>query len=100
MPLLRCRAVAGPANNQLDTAATADLLHARGIIWVPDHVTSAGGVTYAASVGLHGEPPARAAARVAAIGDTVRALLATAARTGTTPLATADALAAHRLTHP
>ncbi|MDG6105004.1 Glu/Leu/Phe/Val dehydrogenase [Dactylosporangium aurantiacum] len=97
VPLLRCRAVAGPANNQLDTAATAALLHQRGIVWVPDHVVSAGGVTYAASVELHGEPPARAAGRVAAIGDTVLALLETAARTGGTPLAAADALAARRL---
>lgn len=97
VPLLRCRAVAGPANNQLDTASTAALLHERGILWLPDHVVSAGGVTYAASVELHGEPPARAAARVAAIDDTVRTVLEAAARTGSTPLAAADALAARRL---
>lgn len=32
---LRCRAVVGPANNQLDADSTADLLHARGITWAP-----------------------------------------------------------------
>lgn len=97
VPLLRCRAVAGPANNQLDTDGTADLLHARGIVWVPDHVVSAGGVAYAASVELHGEAPARAAARVAAIGATVRTVLDTADRKGITPLAAANDLAAARL---
>ena len=97
VPLLRCRAVAGPANNQLDTDATADLLHARGIVWVPDHVVSAGGVAYAASVELHGETPARATARVEAIGATVRALLHAAAASGGTPLAAAHDLAAGRL---
>lgn len=102
VPLLRCRAVAGPANNQLDTGATADLLHARGIVWVPDHVVSAGGVVYAASVELHGETQAQAAARVEAIGATVRTVLDAAARDGITPLAAADALATARLqaAHP
>jgi glutamate dehydrogenase/leucine dehydrogenase len=97
VPLLRCRAVAGPANNQLDADATADLLHTRGIVWVPDHVVSAGGVAYAAAVELHGETAAQATARVEAIGATVGTLLATAAQTGVTPLAAAHALAAPRL---
>ncbi|MEV4516641.1 Glu/Leu/Phe/Val dehydrogenase dimerization domain-containing protein [Dactylosporangium sp. NPDC049525] len=97
VPLLRCRAIAGPANNQLDADSTADLLHARGIAWVPDHVASAGGVAYAASVELHGSSPAEAAARVEAIGTTVAALLDTASRTGVTPLAAAHDLAARRL---
>jgi leucine dehydrogenase len=97
VPLLRCRAIAGPANNQLDADATADLLQARGITWVPDHVASAGGVVYAASVELHGASPTEAEARVTAIGDTVGTLLDTAARTGVTPLAAAHALAATRL---
>lgn len=44
MPRLRCAAVAGPANNQLDEPATARLLAARGILWAPDVVVSAGEV--------------------------------------------------------
>ena len=43
-------AVAGPANNQLDAPATADLLHARGILRAPDFVVGAGGVIYATAV--------------------------------------------------
>ncbi|MCE0445967.1 hypothetical protein LT493_16735 [Streptomyces tricolor] len=40
--LRRCDAVVGPANNQLATPGVADLLHRRGVLWVPDYVASAG----------------------------------------------------------
>ncbi|MEU0206364.1 hypothetical protein [Streptomyces canus] len=50
MPLLRCAAVAGPADNQLDEPAPARLLAARGILWAPDVVVSAGGVIHATGV--------------------------------------------------
>ncbi|WP_432824507.1 Glu/Leu/Phe/Val dehydrogenase dimerization domain-containing protein [Dactylosporangium sp. CA-092794] len=100
VPRLRCRAVAGPANNQLDAPATARLLHARGIVWAPDHVVSAGGVVYATEVELHGATPAAATARVETIGDTLRRLLAAAQANGTTPAAEADALARARLGAP
>jgi leucine dehydrogenase len=50
---LRCRAVVGPANNQLADPGVARLLAARGIRWVPDHLASAGGVLYAVARELH-----------------------------------------------
>ncbi len=40
VPLLRCRAVAGAANNQLATTADGLALHARGILFAPDYVVS------------------------------------------------------------
>lgn len=43
IPRLRCAVVAGSANNQLETAAHADALHERGILYAPDHVINAGG---------------------------------------------------------
>src|SRR2546423_8801904 len=43
VPELRCRAIAGPANNQPATPEDADPLRARAIAWGPGHVTSAGG---------------------------------------------------------
>jgi leucine dehydrogenase len=97
VPRLRCRAVAGPANNQLDAPATADLLHARGIVWAPDHVVSAGGVVYATQVELHGATHEAATARVEAIGDTLRRLLSAASAHGTTPAFEADELARAQL---
>ena len=48
IPLLRCRVVAGAANNQLATPWDADRLHARGILYAPDYVINAGGVIHLA----------------------------------------------------
>ncbi len=40
---LRCRIVAGSANNQLLADADADALHERGILYAPDYIINAGG---------------------------------------------------------
>jgi glutamate dehydrogenase/leucine dehydrogenase/pimeloyl-ACP methyl ester carboxylesterase len=93
VPVLRCTAVVGPANNQLATPEVADLLHERGITWIPDHVVSAGGVINALSVELHHATPAQARTRVEAIENTVAGLLTT----GTTPNQAAHDLARQRL---
>jgi glutamate dehydrogenase/leucine dehydrogenase len=97
VPRLRCRAIAGPANNQLDAPSTAELLHARGIVWAPDHVVSAGGVVFATEVELHGASPAAATARVEQIGATLQRLLSSASANGTTPAAEAAALVRSRI---
>jgi glutamate dehydrogenase/leucine dehydrogenase len=85
VPALRCRAIAGPANNQLDAPATADLLHARGILWAPDAIVSAGGIVYATAVELRHETAARATERVRGIGTTLTTILRAADAAGTTP---------------
>jgi leucine dehydrogenase len=41
---LRCRMVAGAANNVLLDAATGDALKERGILYLPDYIINAGGV--------------------------------------------------------
>jgi leucine dehydrogenase len=41
---MRCRIVAGAANNQLATADDAQRLHLRGIHYLPDYVVNAGGI--------------------------------------------------------
>jgi leucine dehydrogenase len=94
---LHCRAVVGPANNQLATPDVADLLHQRDIIWVPDFVAGAGGVINAISTELHHVGADEARARVDAIEDTVDNLLDTAQRRGQTPAQAASALARRRL---
>jgi len=45
LPQLRCRGVAGAANNQLADEQSGDALHARGVLVAPDTVVSAGGLT-------------------------------------------------------
>ncbi|MBI4367360.1 MAG: Glu/Leu/Phe/Val dehydrogenase [Deltaproteobacteria bacterium] len=44
IPQLRCRIVAGAANNQLERAEHADQLRAKDILYAPDYVINAGGL--------------------------------------------------------
>jgi leucine dehydrogenase len=95
---LRCRAICGAANNQLASDEIADLLEARGILWVPDFVANAGGIiNIQVELEPEGYSPERAEERVRAIGETTRTVLAHAESTGTNPLAAAMELARRRL---
>ncbi|HWD02809.1 MAG TPA: Glu/Leu/Phe/Val dehydrogenase dimerization domain-containing protein [Amycolatopsis sp.] len=95
--VLNAPLVVGPANNQLVSDDVAEALAARGVVWVPDYVASAGGVAYAVAREAEGLEHSAAAARVAAIGDVVSRLLSDSAAHGTTPLAEAAALVRRRL---
>jgi leucine dehydrogenase len=98
VPLLRARAIAGAANNQLAHEAVSELLAARDILWVPDFVANAGGVVnIAVELEPEGYDTARAETRVRAIGDTVRTVLDHADATGATPLAAAMEIARRRV---
>ncbi len=44
IPRLRCKAVAGAANNQLREPRHGELLHSRGITYAPDYVVNVGGL--------------------------------------------------------
>jgi leucine dehydrogenase len=98
VPELRCRAIAGAANNQLASDEIAPLLAERGIVWAPDFVCNAGGII---NISVELEPAGydrdRAGTRVRAIGDTLRAIFDAAAADGTTPLQAALELARRRL---
>ena len=97
VPELRCRAIAGPANNQLAVSQAADALHARGIAWVPDYIVSAGGVIHAITVELDTRSEDEAAQRVGRIEDTVAGLLQSADKRGVTLAAVAEELVRARL---
>jgi leucine dehydrogenase len=92
---LRCRVVAGAANNQLADDAVAAQLRERGIVWAPDFVTNAGGLIGVASE-IDGYDLDEARARTAAIGDTLREVFARAERDGITTLDAALAYAHER----
>jgi leucine dehydrogenase len=96
VPRLRCRIIAGAANNQLASEAIADLLAARGVLWAPDFVVNAGGIINIAEE-ADGYEAARARRHVRSIGDTLRQIFDHAEATGTTPLAAAMELAQARL---
>src|SRR4029079_16604995 len=98
VPQLRCRVIAGAANNQLATEAVDELLAARRILCVRDLVANAGGVVnIAVELEPEGYDTARAEERVRAVGDTVRTGLDYADPTGTTPLAAAMEIAQRRV---
>lgn len=50
IPRLRCRLIAGSANNQLARPEDAERLHARGILYAPDYVINGGGAVSLALV--------------------------------------------------
>jgi leucine dehydrogenase len=96
VPRLRCRVVAGAANNQLADDHVADLLQARGILWAPDFVVNAGGLINIAEE-LGGYDPAMARRRVGAIADTLHEIFTQSEAEAMTPLEAAMHLARSRL---
>jgi leucine dehydrogenase len=96
VPELRCRVIAGAANNQLADDRIADLLAAREILWAPDFVVNAGGLINIAEE-LGGYDAATARRRVRGIADTLEAIFDSAASMGVTPLTAAMELARKRL---
>jgi leucine dehydrogenase len=88
VPLLRCRVVAGSANNQLAEPADADRLHQRGILYAPDYVINGGGALAFGLLELGVTDPAELFRRVEGLGDSLGELFREAAERGESPLAT------------
>jgi leucine dehydrogenase len=98
VPTLRCRAIAGAANNQLARDDVARLLHARGILWAPDFVANAGGIiNIAVELEPEGYEPKRARAHVRGIAETLTLIFSSAEAERITPLEAAMRLARERL---
>jgi leucine dehydrogenase len=97
IPRLKCRIVAGAANNQLEHDDDAKRLADRGIVWVPDAAASAGGAVAVTGMESLGWSRERALEAVRAIGGTVREILRRAATQHRTTLDAARALASERL---
>jgi len=98
IPRLKCRAVAGSANNQLDTQEDAERLRTRGILYAPDYVINAGGVIGVLGMELQGWTRDKADSEVV---DNIRRNLGqifeSAAAAGVTTDAAARKLADSRL---
>jgi leucine dehydrogenase len=85
---LQCRMIVGAANDTLSDAGCAAQLAARGITYVPDFVSNAGGVIHIHSLRAgHGEERLRS--DVMRIGARTREVLETATSSGETPLTVA-----------
>lgn len=98
VPRLRCRIIAGAANNQLADESVADLLAAHEILWAPDFVVNAGGlINIAEEYGENGYHPTAAGRRVRRIGETLLQIFEEADAMGATPLTAAMEIARKRL---
>jgi leucine dehydrogenase len=98
IPMLRCAAVCGCANNQLATDADGERLSAAQVLYAPDYVVNAGGViNIADELSPEGYHRDRAWAKVATIHDTLLRVFAVADEEGITPAAAADRIAERRL---
>jgi leucine dehydrogenase len=97
IPRLRCRAVAGAANNQLAETEDAVRLRARGMLYAPDFVINAGGaigITGQESLGWSAE---KAREEVLRIGETLARVYDLANEAGITTDAAARRIAEERL---
>lgn len=97
IPGLRCRIVAGAANNQLETPEDAERFAEHGILYAPDYVVNAGGIIQLASLEMLDEDEAKRDARVEGIASTLADVLERAAREGVSTGTAAEHMAAERL---
>jgi glutamate dehydrogenase/leucine dehydrogenase len=97
IPGLRCRIVAGSANNQLGRPEDAALLRDAGILYAPDYVINAGGVVQLVGLEDRGWSEAELEQGLAGIGDTLRRVYRDADAAGVTPAEAAERLAAERI---
>lgn len=93
---LRCRVVAGSANNQLAEPRHGDELHRRGILYCPDYIINAGGLIQVADEvqGFHRD---RAFRKAAAIFDLLREIFRLSREQGIPTHRAADLLAEQRI---
>ncbi len=96
VPRLAVRLVCGGANAQLDTPADAERMAARGIVYVPDYLVSAGGVIDFHQERIDDRPEATLAA-VEVIGRITGEVLAQSRGSGERPLAICDAIVRQRI---
>lgn len=86
IPRLRCRIVAGSANNQLDERDDARRLWDRGVLYAPDYVINGGGAMAFGLIHLGVGDPRELRRRVENIGETLAELFVEAAERGESPL--------------
>jgi leucine dehydrogenase len=93
---LQCAAIAGAANNQLETPELGRALATARIVYAPDYVINAGGLINVEDE-LHGYDRARALRKAEAIADTLREVFGIADAEGIAPSEAADRLAESRI---
>ncbi len=97
IPKLKCKIVAGCANNQLeDEQRHSRMLHERGILYAPDYVINAGGVIQAIDE-IQGSHPERVKMKTERIYDRLLYIFEMSRREGILPLEAANRYAEMRI---
>ena len=96
IPSLRCRVVAGAANNQLATPENGDELNQLGILYAPDFIINAGGLINVADE-LRGYDRDRAMRQVETVYRNLRAIFGIAREEGISTARAADRFALERI---
>jgi leucine dehydrogenase len=98
VPLFRCKAIAGCANNQLLRDVHAQLLRERGILYAPDFVINAGGlINVTEELEDAGYTPTHPRYKIHHIYDTLQAIYEIADKNNESTQSAALALAEYRL---
>jgi leucine dehydrogenase len=97
IPRLRCRIVAGGANNQLGEPADGARLHERSILYAPDYVTNSAGAYVIAGRGELRYDDARLEEAAAGIGPALSLIFQRAAREDRPTAEVADRIAEERI---
>lgn len=90
IPEMRCRIIAGSANNQLAVPEDAQRLLDREIVYVPDYIINAGGALSFALMDRNYTDMDELLEEMRSIGTTVREILEEAAEHGESPVAAAE----------
>ncbi|HEV8572253.1 MAG TPA: Glu/Leu/Phe/Val dehydrogenase [Actinomycetota bacterium] len=96
IPNLKCRIVAGSANNQLERPEHGDMLGNQGVLYAPDFVINAGGLINVSDE-LQGYDRERAMARVEGIYRTLREVFRLARTEGISTRLAAERMAEDRM---
>jgi len=96
IPQLKCKVVAGSANNQLETEKDGFELFNRGITYAPDYAINSGGLVNVAAE-LEGYDQKKVMDKVATVYNTIAEVLDKSKREDIPPHEAADALAEQRL---
>jgi leucine dehydrogenase len=96
LPELKCRIVAGSANNQLESSEHGEALDAAGILYAPDYVINAGGLINVADE-LQEYNEKRAKSRLQEVYRTLREIFNIARDRRISTSAAADAFAEERI---
>lgn len=97
IPQLKCKIVAGSANNQLEADSDGFDLFSRGVVYAPDYAINSGGLINVAAE-LDGYNHERVMAKVSQVYHTIVNILERSQKEHIPPHQAADAMAEQRLT--